>query len=407
MGTDFVYTPLENDLKKIMEIVRTGRYRDVNSFIDNALKMIIQWEEDPVRVMSQIDPSMFTKKQIEALKVFWKDEEVEKFFPKDGSYEEARREAFARRNDNHLDLREKASDTSKYLANLRFEEPDTPVTYDGNPLLFSFYSRFLPARISLAVLGDMLRESNSWSVKLNDLRPRAFDIAEEIGEKLTRIDLDHGRDKWLSTGLPKKKKSSTEEEDITKKAGVLKRFCDQFVGRFRKDRDTGNVYLEGALSALGLIRGFVSDGDERVYLTPDGVKLCQLENPVIADDSPSKSLSDEESNMIFEELLPKLALEYEFVNTALVTVKKFEKSGGRTGDITAVLDVEFLKKHAEFVQKHPGLVEKFGLNHLKILDDKATKNKIVGWRVATMGRLSELGKVVWTIEKNESIYRTA
>ena len=38
------------------------------------------------------------------------------------------------------------------------------------------------------------------------------------------------------------------------------------------------------------------------------------------------------------------------------------------------------------------------------LDDKTSK-KIIGWRVATMGRLSELGVVEWKINKSgDSIY---
>lgn len=401
---EYSYKPLKNNLIEIEEIVKKGRFRSVDAFIDNALQMIISWEKDPIKVMSQIDFSKFTPEQKRVLATFWKDEKVKEYIPEHYDSEQASVVSLGKRDDHHIELRKNMMETKEYIMKLKFQPPRNKITYDGHPILFYFYSRILPAKIVLAVLADMLRESKGLSVRLDELRPRAFDIAQEFSGKLSKLEEGKTREKLISTGLPKEKKAYNEEDDITKKAGVRKRFCDQFVGKIRKDKETGVEHLEGILSALGFIETFTEDDKDRVYMTENGIKFYLLENPVLNEDNPPTSLSHDECNFIFDEVVPKLKLENEFIKVALKTVKLHDGSKNPS-EITNILNEEFLKKHKEFVAKHPKLVEDFRLNHLKSLRDKDTKNKIVAWRVATMGRLTELQKVKWTIRKNESEYQ--
>ena len=113
------------------------------------------------------------------------------------------------------------------------------------------------------------------------------------------------------------------------------------------------------------------------------------------------AITKEESEFILNDLIPDLELEKQFIDTALDTIKKHK------GDskITDILDEEFFKTFKKFKAKNPKIIAKYDLNNIQSLADDVTKKKIVGWRVATMGRLSELRIVHWEINSSgESEY---
>jgi len=69
-----------------------------------------------------------------------------------------------------------------------------------------------------------------------------------------------------------------------------------------------------------------------------------------------------------------------------------------------VLDAEFFEATRKYIDENPDAAKLYNLNHLDSRDEIA-KRKITQWRLATMGRLSELKVVNWTInEKGDSEY---
>ena len=101
--------------------------------------------------------------------------------------------------------------------------------------------------------------------------------------------------------------------------------------------------------------------------------------------------------------MPDLKLEYEFVKTALKTVKDFKKQSD--GKISDVLDTEFYNTVILFNQKYPETAEKFSFKDRGPTMDDTWKRYIVGYRVATMSRMTELSLVKWSIDENgESVY---
>ena len=81
-----------------------------------------------------------------------------------------------------------------------------------------------------------------------------------------------------------------------------------------------------------------------------------------------------------------------------------------------ILDQEIIKANNEFVKSNPEISKQFDFQPIKYeIDgnsgentiDKTDAKYVEGWRVATMGRLAELGQVEWDIEagSGKSIFK--
>ena len=406
MAKKIQYEIMDKHAVKIKDIVDKERYRNADAFIDTAINILLTWEsehpEDSIKIMQSMMP--FTPEQEQFMGAFVKPEQKEKHFGK-GEQEEAEEElekqkALSISDHDHKRLESNLDETLKFISQLEIKKPEYVYEYDGYPLLFRFYSRFFPVKIVISVLSNMLYEKNQTKVKFTDFRAAAYDIAEEISNHLTDMEkLDNiPRNKKISTGLPKKGKDT---EEVGKIAQAQKRFKDQYIGKLRKNRDTKEEYSEGAPIALGLVYVFEENGELYVTLTEKGRKFSLMHNPVISGNYKNNALTKEESEFILNELIPDLELEKQFIDTALKVIKKDPKKG----KITDVLDEEFLKTLKKFKAKNPKMVKDYELNNLETLADEATKKRIVGWRVATMGRISELRIVNWEINSSgESEY---
>ncbi|MCV0409370.1 hypothetical protein [Nitrosopumilus sp.] len=400
------YEVMDKHAARIRELVENERYRNSDVFIDTAVNILLTWEsdhpEDTMKIMQSMMP--FTPIQEKFMKQMMKDQERERHFGK-GEHEEAieeseKQKTLAISDHDHVRLQSNIDNVLKFIARLEISKPNNVYEYDGYPLLFRFYSRFFPVKIVMAVLANMLYEKNQTKVKLTDFRAAAYDIAEEISSHLTEIEKQNNipRNKKISTGLPKK---GQEDEDIEKIAQAQKRFKDQYIGKLRKDRETGEEFVEGAPGALGLIYVFEENGEKFVSMTEKGRKFALMYNPIISGNYKENALTKEESEFIINELIPVLELEKQFIDTALITI---EKHNGKER-ITDVLDEEFLKTFKKFKAKNPKKVADYALNNILTLADGITKKRIVGWRVATMGRISELRIVNWEINSSgESEY---
>ena len=403
--------PLGLHRDRIEELVRSKKYKNSEDFVKSAVEILLTWEskhpEECMQIMTTLRP--FSPEQEAMMKQTMKPEEIKRQFgelemDKDES-EMLEQDKLAQRDDDHLKLRDNYQHSKKYIQSLKkITVPKNFIPYDGFPLLFSFYSRLLPVKIVITVLGQLMERSKGEKVELRELRLNAYDIAEEISKKIISYEKEHSipRNKKTSTGLPKK---GTDENDEEKIAMAQKRFKDQFIGKIRKNRITKTEQFEGASVALGLVYA-TQEGDKTfVSLTEDGKKFFLMENFVIQGEYEKGPLSEEESKFIFEHLIPKLELEDRFVKNALDLIEKYSKKN--TGEkITAVLDKQFYNIVTQFKQEDADKVKTYNLNHMDSFEDEATKRKITAWRVATMGRLAEMKKVEWTIDKEgDSVYR--
>ena len=391
------YRPMAVDAKRIRELVIEGRYPNSSDFIDRAVRLLLAWEseqpQDTIRIMWSMMP--FTPEQEEFLKVKMKDDERRKDFGESGGEEATRHAVLGISDLDHKRVRESLDRVAERMKDWEAPEPAGAHEYDGYPLLFKMYSRFLPVRITMAVLANMLYESGGDHVRLDSLRGAAYDIAEEIGVHLVDNERKNGigRNKRVSTGLPTKA-ADDSQAGVEKKAHRQKRFKDQYVGRVRKDREKGAGYADGAPAALGLLTMFEKDGKIAVTLTNAGRRFCMLDNPVVRGEyGGGKALGDEEAAFILNELLPRLPLEHAFASAAIKATKK----AGPEGVTTPELDKIFLKEAKALARKNPEAGGKLGIDRL---DKKMLDSRIVGWRVATMGRLAELGAVEWRVGKD-------
>lgn len=403
MGKKIRYQPLKDNAEKIWSLVEKGRYRSPDTFIDNAVKLLLAWEserpEDSIKIMQSMMP--FTPEQETLMQTMMKEEERKRYFGKSEielAVDEAEKQKTKSYSDyDHIIMRNNFEKAKKFIAKIEISKPEHTIDYDGYPLFFRFYSRFFPVKIVVSVLANMMYEKNQTSVKLSELRSTAYDIAEEIAGNLIQIETENDipRNKKTSTGLPKK---GIDEEDIVKRAQVQKRFKDQFVGRTRKNKEEQKVFVEGAPSALGLVYVFEQNGEEYITLTEKGRKFYTMPNLIIGGHYKENSLTNEESKFILEELIPSLKLEKIFIDIATKTIKqsKTEK--------TDVLDREFLKAFKKYSSDNKSDAIRFGFD-VTLSSKEITKSKITAYRVATMGRLTELHVVNWEIdEKGESVF---
>lgn len=400
-----VYKPTLANVERIRQLVGQNRYRNETAVIDKALEVLLAWEsdqpQDTIRILKAMMP--FTPQQEAFLGEVMKEDERKRYFGETASEESIRHEALAISSMDHKRVKANLPQAQAYMQAWSPPDPQGALEYDGYPMLFKMYSRLLPARISVSVLGNMLYERGADDVSLDDLRGGAYDIAEEIAEILVAEEQSRKtrRNMKLSTGLPTK---ATHDDDVEKKVHAQKRFKDQYIGAVRKYRTTGARYADGALAALGLVSIFEEDGELRVTLTELGKQLCLLDNPVLrCESNPKRAVSDEEALFILEKLIPRLPLEDMFVNAA---VKAVEKAG--SGGVTAAeLDRVFRKEVVRYAGKNKEAA-RFGLDKIGGRGGEKEGAQVVGWRVATMGRLAELGKVVWnTGPRGESVFYPA
>ncbi len=292
--------------------------------------------------------------------------------------------------------------------------------YDGWPLLFTHYSRLLPAKLAIICLADLMREQNSPFVNLNDFKDKAHDVLEEVSEKIIIYEKENKktREEKISTGLPK---PLLIGERMTKHEMAAQRYRDRYFGRLRKNKETGGYLFEGLLSALGLIKIFVKKKEVMVTLTDAGKKFYMLDNPIFGG-AMSPALSDEEREFLSTKVIPQRPLELKLIQKAI------EVTGTRrdlASNMTDVLDKEFLEVVKQFHKSPEAKIFKERIQNeiiekteelirnndsvekqLKKTNDVSEEKKlkemikqtpIDACRIATMGRLTEIGVVDWQI----------
>ena len=464
LPTEEGYKLRPRDIPKILEILDSRdndgnrRYLDQRDVITRALELFFTWELEPEKFLDEIKSSM-TSKQEQQLSKKLQDESVEKIDDKIEQVEQQEARKSEKDYEKMLTNLESAKNVIKQInmKDLQSNVDDQEITYDSWPLLWNFYSRLLPAKISITVLGDMISSSKTNRVDVHEFRKNVYDICEELSEKIINYERKNKlrRTTKFSTGFP-----VTVNPDALKQGLAEKRFKDKYAVSIRK-KHGGAYHLEGILAALGLITVMRSnDKKHYVSMTDAGKKFYLLDNPILKDDyfkenSGSKSFidplptnvfSDDETDYIFEKLIPQRELEDRLVARALYTaghMSMLEFEQRESLNWTATLDDVFLKEFNDFVESYDHeehkqrLLEKF-INasantsmkfykykcgecvylavdmismqlHQKEKGHEKNMKKyeapIQACRSATMGRLSELKLVDWSIgEDSHSKY---
>lgn len=415
MGSKIKYEPLEENSKKIAELVKKQRFRNQEAFIDRAIHVLLTWELDPKSSMDVMKGYPQTEEQKQILQQMLQPQVYQENFQTKVSPQSIEQNRLAEKlksNDDFEKLKASIPQTKQFIKNLKISVPENQVNYDNYPILFRFYTRFAPAKIVLSVLADLLYQNpNTNKINLEILRADALDIATEISNEIIKFEEINKtkRNKKTSTGFPK------ETDDNEQRVSIQKRFRDQYVGKIRKERkqegsDEREEFFEGILAALGLV--YISKEEERTFvsLTQKGKEFYLLDNPILSGDY-SQSLSKEEANYIFDVLIPQLTLEKAFWDSAIQVVKNIQNNPKLELRTRELLDESIIKSYENWVKKDPKGAEKVGVYPIEYKSNNEMEptwtKYIEGWRVAVMGRLSELNKVEWNIqpETGKSIFK--
>ena len=414
--------------RKINQLVEANpdRFRDADDFVFRAIDVYLAWEKNPVKVIDKLtdmEPTMlqfaFMQSMVEpaVLKEIypgypekygneWKEflnsipvgekSEIESQVPQ---------QTFA--SDNEFENVQTNLDvTREFIKQINFNEISKEgydeIGFDGWPLLFTHYSRLLPVKIAITLLGNMVREQKSPVINYNDFRSRAYELAEEISKKLTVYEKENKktRDEKISTGLPR---PSTINEVTAKQALAEQRYKDRYFGKLKRSQDTGETTFEGALMALGVIKIFAKKKDVLITLTDIGKKFYLLDNPIIKGTN-FPAFSNEERKFLVTKIIPNRPLETKLIKTATEIIT-YEDA--LSTDITDTLDTEFENTLKNFVKTSND--KKFTDKIQRDIIDKTAEIKknnegkqtpVEACRIATMGRLAELGVVSWNINRD-------
>ena len=317
--------------------------------------------------------------------------------------------------------------------------------YDNYPLIWDFYSRLLPTKILIAVLGNIMIEKGSTTVDYNDFREKAYYAALGLAERLSDYEK-----KWTvkrnakrSTGFPISPIDTLGKIDLKKMEkfeASKQRFQEHFIGMKQqawekrqphenevdpiiqtksKKMSKGLAYFDGALNAMGLVVVYAFNHDEepkwkkqkeeweynslsqnewslQIGLTQRGYEFFKLENPIFKNYEEQwweEVFSKKESKFIREKISPDFPLENKFIDKAIELVSKAEES---TPNYISgkVMDEKFDTLTKEWLQENE--------NHqsYKLISKSRADPKIISsWRARTMGRLTEMGIIKWDFEK--------
>lgn len=387
----------------IEKIIEKRPFDNIDHFINRAIEVYLTWENSPESTMGLFTTFPFTDEQEKFMHsamqpIVLKEEFGDKINV--DKYKELEKQKVLRDEVNLPSLREGFKDTLSSIDDFGDNDlaseldVDSELKYDGYPLIWRFYSRFLPTKIAIIVLADLLVKNNMKAVSLEKFRNEAYDIAEELVQEIEHYEKSKKlkRNQKISTGFP-----LVEDDDDDKQFVTQKRFKDQYIGKKKINKDTKEETFEGAMMALGLIRIFDVDGEIHVTMSDLGRDFVKLESPVF-NGNFSKAFSDEETSFIINKILPQRKLEHKLVIQSLEKIKTFDKKT----DSTKELDKLFLEVITEYAANEKVIFsEKFKkrvTDHMELQKtDPKKQTPIMAFRVATMGRLAELGVIDWEI----------
>jgi hypothetical protein len=302
--------------------------------------------------------------------------------------------------------------------------------YDDYPLIWDFYTRFLPVKIVLTQLGNMIVDEDDKMVDYELFRDEAYDAALGLSDVLRTSEerIGRKRNKKLSTGLPLPPPFGIKDNDKTRKKvdASKERFKNHFIGmktkvwtKRKNDDEKKNNWFDGALSAMGLAyfeakqvgteapsKGGKPKWEIKIGLTELGKEFWLLPNPIIEynlERTPTaewkNAFYEEEVEFIRKKIIPRFPLENDLVKLILDRLKKISDKDNE--DETYLTAPEIDKFYWPPILEWTNKKENEKVGHFKNIASEVRKNPddvdVSAWRAATMGRLSELNLVEWRI----------
>ena len=452
---------LEGNLIEFLE--ETDRFTDVRNFLERSIEVFLAWEQNPqesMAVMSKWNPSMAQYQVLsmnmkpEQLAVMWKGKDWPKIWGNEWiefqknhpmvipGTDEAQKPMNKRKSEKDFEeIKKNMEDSRNFVREIKFKDiiydNYDQTEFDGWPIISPMYSRFLPAKIAVITLADMMRDRKSPLIDFEEFKINAYAIAEEVAAKLIKYETANKikRSHKKSTGLPK---PYDKEFDMTDDQSIKElRYKNKYFGKVTKRTETA-THLDGLLSALGLVKVF-SDGfskHAKITLTENGKNFYLLNNPVFGG-KLDQSLSKEESMFLTTKCILQRPLQLKI--NKKITKLVSETEHGKSPDMTDDLDKICVGSIEEFFKENPDEPNKIRIEndiiaksermnpenerirkHLKdnkdTLDSKEKiklrkqlkQTPIEAMRSAVMGRLTELGVVEWEINSNSrSEYKIA
>ena len=441
-----IFTIEDETIKKIKEIVgKVERYKGVQQFVNESLENITTMWLEP-RKMEEISAKMWKDITPEMLTVF-REQVPDYVNMMDLKYGDHTKVAT---------MKDEIEVVKDRLSKCKFTEPKNAVLGYSHPrsgykamypIIPERFNRFFPLKILITSLASMIhdnlnnvgtrKDNESQWVDYEDFEKKAVELALEFSDKLKQIkSKDTPRNERVSTGLPVRHLDSGKKTEASKgrflthyvgpgvksffyiNNSVLCATCKKILGKHDDSHDfSGDLTLNSALNEMGLVHIREKNGKLQITLSKDGFEFYNYKNPIIDEITVDKKTNEidfgrnvnglienvfgkEENKFINEKIISKFELEKKVVKTILDFIKK-EKSKVNTKQI----DAKIKEVAGEWEKKHPELCigppdEMFSGNP----ESQIIKEKTALWRMATMGRLAEIGEVEWDIIDRQSYY---
>tara|TARA_Y100001936_G_scaffold114980_2_gene112655 strand:+ start:474 stop:2324 length:1851 start_codon:yes stop_codon:yes gene_type:complete len=488
---------LQTELERIVE--ENDSFDSVGGLIDHAIRMqLIWWGKKPEILMQEIESLIVTDEQ----KRYWEN------LQKDIREKVVALEAPGAGKE--IDLKPLQKSISNCITKkIPSEHVKKNLIYDTYPILWKYYSRILPIKVTLYIINHIMEEQKVNYFEINDANlDRAIQLLAQIGNILEEYDIANGhkRNEKISTGFITKDSSGNS---LSKIDGVKNRFKTHTVGkkstkkvfeniiqstkseqpntdkfRYEKfldeiqslltacgikmsskyDEMRGNMptwedkkdlfsdavkitshkinesegAFQGALNALDLVIPYQDKDVTRIYISKNGYGFLKLENKIlnsldqmVSFNSASKAIpelndeklrkypleifSSQEVEFIMKNLIPtKLSLEYNIILDIISELKKSNQplDSDKIEEIINNSCIDWAFEYPELFLRHDidkavadsHNLHKFSdsIKWITYPDDAPKKDEIDSWRIATMGRLAELGIVNWKMKKGEN-----
>jgi len=444
--------------------IRQDMMYDIKNIITNNTKRYSTWEDFVNESLQNAITFWSTPSKMQEIAAdMWKDftpvmkEEIKKTAP-DFHYDMEMR--FGEKVGRVANIKNKIDDVRTALSKCEFK--NVSENKKAGDYIHQNYNRFFPLKILVTSLASMIKNDKQW-VNYKEYSDEAFELALEFSDKLKEIKTIDGKDthrnKRISTGLPYRYPQNPIEQRIKDEKASKERFFKYFVGPkeesiLRNNKDvkcnhgkckqtfvkhdsshdfSGNLNRVSALNEMGLTHMRYKDQKLEITLSKNGFQFYKYKNPII----DGISLMCKEPCGHYENSHHQGKCGEELMNGKSCGCKKFVWNEGGEVEFAknaeCVIEAAFSPEERKFIEEK--IISKFELekeivDRVKIVIKK--KKKIEGkdlassimqviprkdgeseWvfqerekmhRMATMGRLAEIGVVDWEIENGKSYY---
>lgn len=285
----------------------------------------------------------------------------------------------------------------------------------------SSLNRFFPIKFCLLLLAfeiysknasnDIVEEYVDYSDFSNKLRWFSVEFSRVIDD-YDKKNRNTRREDKKNTGFPS---SETEKNgDTSEQTQTSKRFTDTYLGKIEKNGE----FTPGKLYDLGLIDFFYVNAEGKrtersgklvIQFSMEGQSLINLHKKISLISTEKEFFNDKEREFIINHIKVNFELEYKIIRTILDNISKWDNSEMQMGDWDKIKEAR--EKERERNKDLENEIEKT-INEWKSNDEKdlSEKKKIISdsklraIRISTIGRLVDLGLIVWTAEKNVNKY---